>query len=128
MPTDNSTTTTLANEVNPDSPKVVISFKTAPINKIRLSQEAAQRGLTLSEFVESIVGSFARSAENTQTLDDVTARLALYESNELLELFEQVKGQSIEFKTTSGRQVKVKVEDPTDLASVIVNSFQIRKK
>jgi hypothetical protein len=121
--------------------KVTLGFKCDAGTKILLAQEAYQSGMTLSEYVDTVVS--ARSLENKKNdsvisnlkseIEDLRTEnnrieqvLQKYEKETILEkLFEQNKGKSISFEDSDGRYYEIKIRTKFDIFKVIINSFKI---
>lgn len=107
------------------SKKVTIGFKCNPKVKLQLAKDAKNYGLTLSEYVENLVltHEYGKPEEMKQVIDLKNA-LAFYENDFLIGLYRQYKGQELEFKTVEGLDLKIKVNEPRDIYTIIINSFK----
>lgn len=127
MNTENTLTTNVNAALSGDTPKVTISFKTRPIMKIRYTREAEERGLTLSEWVESICSSFDATRTQNENVEELKKKLAFYESEALMKLFAAEKGEVVEFVNSQGCLTKLKIETPQDVYTAIIHSFKTDK-
>jgi hypothetical protein len=105
--------------------KVTVGFKCHPKLKLQLSNEAKDRGLTLSEYVENLLLTLEENKGlNQKQLDDLKNRIAFYENDILLNFYKKYRGQEIRFNTADGDSMLVKINEPKDIYTVLINSFK----
>jgi len=108
--------------------KVTIGFKCHPKLKLHLANEAKKSGLTLSEFIETLIQQLetAIQIERTET-EKLKQQLIFYENDILLEFFKDHQNQEIKFTTSKGDQTEVTIKEPKDIYTVLINSFKLKK-
>ena len=105
--------------------KVTVGFKCNPKLKLKLANEAQERGLTLSEYVENLLLTLEENkGVNQKQIDDLTDRLAFYENEILLTFYKRYKGQDIRFNNVDGETMEIRISDPKDIYTVLINSFK----
>ncbi len=117
----------------PGQSKVTLGFKCSPHIKLALAEEANELGLTLSEYVENIIGNYREIiSENDpeipelrRQIDQLKARMLFYENPLLQEMFEAHKNQELKFINSKNEEVNLKITDIRDVYTVIINSFKI---
>jgi hypothetical protein len=110
------------------SKKVTVGFKCNPRLKLQLANEAKSRGLTLSEYVENLLLAQEGSNQiNEEVIEKLKEQLGFYENQTLLRFYDQYKGQEIKFNDTDGVLLQVKIKEPKDIYTVLINSFKVRK-
>jgi hypothetical protein len=128
--------------------KVTLGFKCEAGTKIQLAQEANQNGMTLSEYVETVVSMRHQKAvanthqKSSYTLSEweskvnnakrqseqLQTHLDFYEKNSvLLELFKSYKGQSIPYINTQGHKQTIIINQASDIFTVLIHSFNPQK-
>jgi hypothetical protein len=109
--------------------KLTVGFRCSPQTKIRLMEEANQNGVSLSEYLESLIArmegsnSTAKQSSNATSeiqykINALTNRVAQYETPLLKSIFQQVKANPINNH----------IGDLPDLVNVIVQAFQNNSK
>lgn len=128
--------------------KVTLGFKCDAGTKIQLAGEASQNGMTLSEYVETVVSMrHQKAAKNNQQkssytfneweskvnnarkqLEQVQAQLDFYEQSPvLLELFDSYEGQIVSFHTAQGQKQSIVINHVSDVFIVMIHSFTPQK-
>jgi len=106
-----------------------------PTMKARLAQEAAEDGLTLSSYVESLINDIPiinyqnnnLIGENKALRNEVnliTKRISIYENDTLKEVFKSHLDQTVTYTNKKNEKVEKKISLLTDVYEVIINSFQ----
>jgi hypothetical protein len=104
--------------------KVTVGFKCDPKVKLKLANEAQERGLTLSEYVENLLLTLEENKGLSQKrIDELTDRLAFYENGILLSIYEKHKGQEISFNNADGNSMQVRIKEPKDVYTILIHSF-----
>jgi hypothetical protein len=101
--------------------KVTIGFKCQAQMKLRLANEASSKGLTLSEYVETLIMT---NNQNHQTVENhaLQTRLNFYEKNSMMvALFDQYKGSNHSIALADGRVLNLKIEEIKDVFTIIIN-------
>ncbi|HEX7413062.1 MAG TPA: hypothetical protein VF411_03370 [Bacteroidia bacterium] len=124
-------------ETNLKSPnKVTVGFKCHPEIKLTLSNEAKQLDITLSEYVETLIlnkreeNKAVNEIENDEivqhqkTINELKHRIAFYENNLLADLYNANKNETICYINSKNETVKIKINEITDVYTVLVNSFK----
>jgi len=113
-------------EFNKTNRKVTVGFKCNPMLKLQLANDAKERGLTLSEYVENLLLTLEENSElDHKQIDDLSDRLLFYENDKLLKLFRKYNGQEIEFKNADGDSMHVTIREPKDIYTILINSFRL---
>jgi len=128
--------------------KVTLGFKCEAGTKIQLAHEANQNGMTLSEYVETVVSMRHQKAatsahqKSSYTLSEweskvnnakkqseqLQTHLDFYEKNSvLLELFKSYKGQSIPYLNAQGHKQTIIINQVSDVFTVLIHSFNPQK-
>ena len=115
--------------------KVTIGFKCRPEIKSTLSNEARQLGITLSEYVESLILNKQEanklinieSEQNIKTVNELKQKLAFYENNFLTDLFNEHKNKVVIYKNRENKSVELKINEINDIYTILINSFKINK-
>lgn len=123
MTTQNADATNTAT-VNSSVNKVMIGFKCNPAQKMRLSSAAKELNLTLSAYVEMLIANYDNSLEKDSTINALQAKVDFYETKILRDLYTRHKGKTIDFFTTDGFPVSLKINSIEDVFTVFVNSFK----
>jgi len=108
--------------------KVTIGFKCHPKIKLQLAGEARKAGLTLSEFIETLIQELDTALlleknENSKLKQD----LAFYENDILMDLFKNYEKKEIKFANSKGENIKIEIKEPKDVYTVIINSYKHKK-
>jgi chromosome segregation ATPase len=105
--------------------KLTVGFRCSPQTKIRLMEEANQNGVSLSEYLESLIAriessSHTKSQNNNTTseiqykINALSNRVAQYETPLLKSLFQQAKANPSNSH----------IGDLPDLVNALVQSYQ----
>ena len=105
--------------------KLTVGFRCSPQTKIRLMEEANQNGVSLSEYLESLIARIESPSHTNNQSSNATSeiqfkinalnnRLAQYETPLLKSLFQNAKANPNNSH----------IRDLPDLANVIIQSFQ----
>ncbi len=122
----------LANAKN----KVTLGFKCDAGTKIQLAAEAQQNGMTLSEYVDTLVHlRHEASARKEQVADanngrilDLQERLHFYEKNStLLGLLESNRGKLVTLEDGKGKSRSMKIQSIRDVFTAMIHSFKYNK-
>jgi len=110
------------------SKKVTIGFKCNPKIKLQLANDAKIYGLTLSEYVENLLLTVENHGKpETSEIIKLKNEVAFYENDILKSFYYQYEGQEISFQTPDGEECKIKIIEPKDIYTIIINSFKIKK-
>ena len=110
------------------SKKVTVGFKCNPKIKLKLAHEAEKYGLTLSEYIETILLDLEGAPRCDEAyITNLKEKLAFYENEILKNLFKKFNGELIEFKNEKGENLKIRILDFKDIYTIIINSFKITK-
>ena len=127
---------------NTKADKVNVTFRCAPAVKMAMIQEADKMGVTLSDYVESLV-SVRRSEKDAaaslieanderdilrKKVKDLEEDLEFYEKGKLADMFEKTKGTTVSVPGKGGARMSVKIATVRDVYKVIINSFQFTSK
>jgi len=115
--------------------KVTLGFKCNPEIKLTLANEAKQRGLTLSEYVENIivnaVNEKLQTKNETEKLTEIIKeqkeRIEFYENDLLKKIYNENKNITAQFKNANGELIKLKISSIYDTYTMIINSFRTIK-
>lgn len=108
--------------------KVTIGFKCNPKLKLHLANQAKNRGLTLSEYVENLLLVIEDADGLKQKeIDKLKDQLAFYENGTLLNFYRKYNGQEIKFNNVDGDSMQVRIKGPKDIYTVLINSFKLSK-
>ena len=122
--------------------KVTLGFKCEAGTKIQLAQEAQQTGMTLSEYVDTVIstrhsqkqtvssfssselsGKLEQSKKRINTLDN---SLKFYEENPfLLKIFNHYKGQTFPYVDYRGVSHQIVINQISDIFAVLISSYKI---
>src|ERR1700761_5098913 len=103
METENNTEKTEVESTFKNTHKVTVGFKCSPETKLTLSNEATQLGITLSEYVESLILSKRQVTkpaspepdQNIQLIAKLKQRIAFYENDHLIDLYNAHKNKKV---------------------------------
>ncbi len=118
--------------------KVTLGFTCEPELKIKLAEQAYEMETTLSRYVEELVSeeySIRRKYENlikskielNNSITKLKNRINLYENESLHILFNQFKDQTITYNSANGQSTSLKINDISDIYTIIINSFKTSK-
>lgn len=120
--------------------KVTLGFKCDAGTKIQLAQEAQQIGMTLSEYVDTVISS---RKSNTQSNVSNTSELAtklefqqreiqnlkrkvnFYENDLLKKAFQNSQGQKIEYKNIHGERVNKTINQIEDVYIILLDTVKL---
>ena len=121
--------------------KVTLGFKRDGGTKIRLAQEAQQAGMTLSEYVDTVISSrhsqgnqgISRSTSELVTklemqkkqIQQLESKVVFYENDFLKNAFNKYKGQIITTQNRQGREIDIEINRIEDVYTVLLNSVNI---
>ncbi len=108
--------------------KVTIGFKCKAPVKLKLANAAGKLGLTLSEYVENIVlnAEFEGTTDQTEVAR-LKATIDIYENEILHELFEKHVGETFNFTSGLGTEMRVCVRELKDVYTIILNAYRVKK-
>jgi hypothetical protein len=121
--------------------KVTLGFKCSAGTKIQLAQEAQNTGMTLSEYVDTVISSrhslqnhsprstseLAPKVEMQQKqIQQLEAKVSFYENDFLKSAFHQYKGQTVPFQNNKGQSVKLTVNRIEDVYTILLNSVNLQ--
>ena len=102
--------------------KLTVGFRCSPQTKIRLMREATQNGVSLSEYLESLITNLETSHNTDEAkispeiqlrIDKLTNRIIQYETPTVKKLFQDAKANP---NNTS-------ITDLPDLVNIIIQSY-----
>ncbi len=120
--------------------KVTLGFKCDAGTKIQLAQEAQQIGMTLSEYVDTVISS---RKSNTQSSTSNTSELAtklefqqreiqnlkrkvnFYENDLLKKAFQNRQGQKVEYKNIHGEKVSKTINQIEDVYTILLDTVKL---
>jgi hypothetical protein len=121
--------------------KVTLGFKCDAGTKIQLAQEAQQIGMTLSEYVDTVIGS-RHSLQNQapkstselapkiemqkKQIQQLEAKINFYENDFLKSAFNHYRGQTVPFQSSNGQSVQLTVNRIEDVYTILVNSVNLQ--
>lgn len=120
--------------------KVTLGFKCDAGTKIQLAQEAQQIGMTLSEYVDTVIST--RHSQQSQSLKSTSelapkvemqknqiqqleVKVGFYENDTLKRAFQKYKGQTFPFTNYRGQPVQVTVNQIEDVYTILTNMVQL---
>ncbi len=125
--------------------KVTIGVKCDGGTKITLAQEADRSGMTLSEYIDTIIASRHLKAQNSQSNTsshfntelkskvlgleqenrNLTETLKFYELNPILQtLLANYQGRTLSFTDSNDRSKEIKIKTVADVFTILVHSFK----
>jgi hypothetical protein len=108
--------------------KVTIGFKCHPKIKLHLAAEAKKAGLTLSEFVETLIQELGTAVEiEKKEVETLKQHLSFYENDILLDLFKTYEKQEIKFTNPKGENLEITIKEPKDVYTILINSYKLKK-
>ncbi|MEO6731919.1 MAG: hypothetical protein ABIN01_11940 [Ferruginibacter sp.] len=108
--------------------KVTIGFKCNPRIKLKLAQDAIKYGLTLSEYVENLLLDLEGAHRpDANQIFELSEKLAFYENDILKTLFKQYESQEMVIKKADCEDFKIRINEPKDIYSIIINSYKTKK-
>jgi hypothetical protein len=121
--------------------KVTLGFKCDAGTKIQLAQEAQKIGMTLSEYVDTVISSrhslqnqaprstseLAPKVEMQQKqIQQLEAKVGFYENDFLKSTFNQYRGETVPFQNSKGQSVKITVNRIEDVYTILLNSVNLQ--
>ncbi|MEO6721391.1 MAG: hypothetical protein ABIN67_13565 [Ferruginibacter sp.] len=108
--------------------KVTIGFKCNPKIKLKLAQDANKYGLALSEYIENLLLDLEGAHRpDAKQIFELSEKLAFYENDILKNLFKQYESQEMVIKKADGEDFKIRINEPKDIYSIIINSYKTKK-
>lgn len=121
--------------------KVTLGFKCSAGTKIQLAQEAQTIGMTLSEYVDTLISS--RHSLQSQTprstselspkveiqqkqIQQLEAKVSFYENDFLKSAFNQNRGETVTYQNKKGQSVKLTVNRIEDVYTILINSVNLQ--
>jgi hypothetical protein len=120
--------------------KVTLGFKCDAGTKIQLAQEAQKIGMTLSEYVDTVISS-RHSLQNQaprstselapkvelqrEQIKQLEAKVNFYESDTLKRAFHKNQGQTIAYTNYKRQQVQRKVTQIEDVYTILTDMVQL---
>lgn len=120
--------------------KVTLGFKCDAGTKIQLAQEAQQIGMTLSEYVDTLIASRKSktppSLSNTSELaakidflqreiQNLRKKVGFYENDLLKKAFQTRQGQRLEYKNIHGEKVSKTINQIEDVYTILLDSVKL---
>ena len=120
--------------------KVTLGFKCDAGTKIQLAQEAQQIGMTLSEYVDTLIASrkskTQTSLSNTSELaakidflqreiQNLRKKVGFYENDLLKKAFQTRQGQRLEYKNIHGEKVSKTINQIEDVYTILLDSVKL---
>ena len=120
--------------------KVTLGFKCDAGTKIQLAQEAQQIGMTLSEYVDTLIASrkskMQTSLSNTSELatkidfqqreiQNLRRKVGFYENDLLKKAFQTWQGQHLEYKNIHGEKVSKTINQIEDVYTILLDSVKL---
>ena len=121
--------------------KVTLGFKCSAGTKIQLAQEAQKTGMTLSEYVDTVISSrhslqnqvprstseLAPKVEMQQRqIQQLEAKIGFYENDFLKSAFNQYRGETVTYQNNKGQSVKLTVNRIEDVYTILLNSVNLQ--
>lgn len=103
--------------------KVTIGFKCHPSLKLELAENAEKIGLTLSEYIESLVTNYEKFAIKEK--EGLIKKIQFYECDILKSLYELYKNKTVPYLNSKNETVNVTIKNVEDVFTIIINSFKI---
>ncbi len=120
--------------------KVTLGFKCDAGTKIQLAQEAQQLGMTLSEYVDTLIASrkskTQTSLSNTSELaakidfqqreiQNLRKKVGFYENDLLKKAFQTRQGQRLEYKNIHGEKGSRAINQSEDIYTILLDSVKL---
>jgi antitoxin component of RelBE/YafQ-DinJ toxin-antitoxin module len=120
--------------------KVTLGFKCDAGTKIQLAQEAQKIGMTLSEYVDTVISSrhslqnqtprstseLASKVEMQQKqIQQLETKVNFYENDLLKSAFRKYQGETVPFQNNKGQSVRLTVNSIEDIYTILVNSVNL---
>jgi hypothetical protein len=98
-----------------------LGFKCDPKIKLELANRAQGLGISLSEYVASIVQSYDGA---NQEIKKIEQKIAFYENDVLKEIFEREQGHPYDFINSKGHRMTGMINTVQDVYTIIIHSFK----
>ncbi len=120
--------------------KVTLGFKCDAGTKIQLAQEAQQIGMTLSEYVDTLIAnrkskmptSLSNTSELSSKIDfqqreiqNLRRKVGFYENDLLKKAFQTRQGQRLEYKNIHGEKVSKTINQIEDVYTILLDSVKL---
>lgn len=120
--------------------KVTLGFKCNAQLKLQLALEAEQKGVSLSQHIETIVtkrneiknayGDVSIEELYTQEQVDIIAQelvdeIAFYEHPKLIKALEMYKGREMSYRNDQGQLVRITIRSIQDVFTIFINHIQL---
>ncbi len=115
--------------------KVTLGFKCDAGTKIQLAQEAQQHGMTLSEYVDTLIAnrfskqssyeSLTHSERQQKIIRDLEEKVSFYESDILKKAFYAHQGKTITYKNYKGKDEQRTINRIEDVFAVLTNTVKL---
>ena len=120
--------------------KVTLGFKCDAGTKIQLAQEAQQIGMTLSEYVDTVIGSrhslqnqapkstselAPKIEQQKRQIQQLEAKVNFYENDLLKRAFQLHKGKAVPYTNYSGQQVQRVVNQIEDVYLILTDIVKL---
>lgn len=108
--------------------KVTIGFKCNPKIKLFLAGEAIKAGITLSEYIESLIQALDTAVLiERNEVNSLKEKVAFYENNILMDFFKDYEGKEVKYDNNKGESMKLVIKEPKDVYTIIINSYKAKK-
>jgi len=112
--------------------KVTLGFKCTPQLKLLLAKKAANSGLTLSAYVESLIENSEKLIiELTQSVQQlknentvISQKISFYENDILKALEKNYKGKTVSYINSKGENINLVIQSLGDVYTIMINSFK----
>lgn len=119
--------------------KVTLGFKCDAGTKIQLAKEATQNGMTLSEYVDTVISTRHQKAEMPestsklifqadryrQQISSLEKKVAFYENDLMKRAFAVYKGQKLSYSTPNGIAKSITINSIEDVFTVLIHSVKM---
>lgn len=109
--------------------KVTLGFKCDAQVKLELALEAEEKGVSLSQFIETLVLQRKEEKYTQEELDRITNELndeiVFYEHPKLYQALKLYHGRIITYTNEMGQQVTITVNDIRDVFTIFINHIQL---
>lgn len=120
--------------------KVTLGFKCDAGTKIQLAQEAQQIGMTLSEYVDTLIASRKSKTQTSlsstselaakidfqqREIQNLRKKVGFYENDLLKKAFQTRQGQRLEYKNIHGEKVSKTINQIEDVYTILLDSVKL---
>jgi hypothetical protein len=118
--------------------KVTLGFKCEARTKIELAQEAQQMGMTLSEYVDTIISTRKQHTKSNNNFELQTLlsqqktdlhhfkrKVDFYENELLQNAFQLRKGQTLEYRNIYGETVSKTITQIEDIYTILLDTVKL---